>query len=148
MKRHSKILQILFYIFQCVDDTLEREWFLDGEPLEEGSGYGIYVDKTIMISNMDETNVGTYTCKVSEKNIKRISEETTEGPDEVVLPLMEVHHLLGTAPTVGQEKQKDVKVLEGDKVTLNCDITGNPVPTKTWHKVCVKLFGQRTMIRL
>ena len=141
MKRNSRILQILFYTFQCVDDTLEREWFLDGEPFEEGSGYGISVDKSILISNMDETNVGSYTCKVSEKNIKRISEETTEGPDEVVLPLMEVHHLLGTAPTVGQEKQKDVKVLEGDKVTLNCDITGNPVPTKTWHKVCVKLFG-------
>ena len=96
-------------------------------------------DKAIMITNMNDINVGTYTCKVSEKNIKRISEETTEGPDEVVLPLMEVHHLLGTAPTVGQEKQKDVKVLEGDKVTLNCDITGNPVPTKTWHKVCVNI---------
>ena len=140
---------------------MEREWFLDGEPLVEGSGCVILPgfedcqiddntgiqkqkdDKTITITYMDEINVGTYTCKVSEKNIKRISEETTEGPDEFVLPLMEVHHLLGTAPTVGQEEQKDVKVLEGDKVTLNCDINGNPVPTKTWHKVCVKSFKQR-----
>ena len=62
--------------------------------------------------------------------------------------MMEVHHLLGTAPTVGQEEQKDVKVLEGDKVTLNCDINGNPVPTKTWHKVCVKSFKQRYIKRL
>ena len=85
---------------------------------------------------MDEMNVGTYTCKVSQKNLKTISEESMEDEDEVVLPLMEVHHLLGTAPTVGQEKQKDVKVLEGETISLLCDISGNPVPTKTWHKVC------------
>ena len=92
-------------------------------------------NKGILITNMDEMSVGIYTCKVSQKNFKRISEESMEEDDEVVQPLMEVNHLLGTAPTVGQDKQEDLIVLEGEMVTFNCDVSGNPTPSKTWHKV-------------
>ena len=131
---------------------MEREWFIDGEPLatsnlrlesETADTTGIEIaedNKGILITNMDEISVGIYTCKVSQRNFKRISEESTEEDDEIVQPLMEVNHLLGTAPTVGQNKQEDLIVLEGEMVTFNCDVSGNPTPSKTWHKVR-KYFG-------
>ena len=92
---------------------------------------------TVFVSNMDEMSVGIYTCKVSQKNLKRISEERIEEEVQVVQPLMEVNHLLGVAPTIIEEKQEDIIVLEGETVKLKCDITGNPAPSKTWHKVCL-----------
>ena len=126
---------------------MEREWYIDGEPLvaltsnsemEPADNVRVAISDnkdTVIVSNMDEMSVGIYTCKVSQKNLKTVSEENIEEEVQVIQPLMEVSHLLGTAPIIDEDKQEDIIVLEGENVIIKCNIIGNPTPSKIWHKV-------------
>ena len=86
------------------------------------SGFTFSENKMVLqLEYPTETEIGKYECKV-------------KSDDEI---LFEMHHLLGRSPEVKQKKIEDLIVLEGDTVTLNCDIVGNPSPNKTWYKVSI-----------
>ena len=92
---------------------------------DDGLWFQISIDKRYLtLKNVNKNRIGRYECEVTSQDGE---------------PLMEAHHLLGTLPTVDVKKQGDIIVLEGNTVELNCDITGNPSPNRTWYKVTMPL---------
>ena len=101
-----------------------REWYLNDEPFREeedrrvtysdNAGTSLFLSKTI------ESDIGTYECKI----------KTSDGHTLAV-----ARHILGIKPYVTKNKTSEVMVLEGQTAQLRCDITGNPPPAITWHKV-------------
>ena len=103
---------------------MTREWYFNDGPFREevdrrvtysdNAGTSLFLSKTI------ESDIGTYECKI----------RTLDGHTLAV-----ARHILGIKPYVTKNKTSDVMVLEGQTAKLTCDITGNPPPAITWHKV-------------
>ena len=74
----------------------------------------------MILSKTVESDIGTYECKI----------RTRDG-----YTLAVARHILGIKPYVTKNKTNEVMVLEGQTAKLTCDITGNPPPSITWHKV-------------
>ena len=103
---------------------MTREWYLNDGPFREEEDrrvtYSDVAGTSLLLSKTIESDIGTYECKI----------RTSDGHTLAV-----ARHILGIKPYVTKNKTSEVMVLEGQTAKLTCDITGNPPPAITWHKV-------------
>ena len=103
---------------------MTREWYLNGVPFREEEDrrvtYSDVAGTSLLLSKTIESDIGTYECKI----------KTSDGHTLAV-----ARRILGIKPYVTKNKTSEVMVLEGQTAKLTCDITGNPPPAITWHKV-------------
>uniref|UniRef100_A0A0N4ZRH8 protein-tyrosine-phosphatase n=1 Tax=Parastrongyloides trichosuri TaxID=131310 RepID=A0A0N4ZRH8_PARTI len=95
------------------------EWILDGKPLPLHSGYEIINDgKTLYIPETEIIHRGRYTCKGYNK-IGNIESDY----------LLQV-----TEPPIIKPMLKEQKVIEGQGITIRCEVEGSKVSKVEWRK--------------
>lgn len=108
-------------------------WYHNEIPLkiDNSSKFSILGDRTLMIRNIEHSDVGLYRCiaknaigmeksKLVRLRIKGKKADSSKPPEFIVKP-------------------KSVEVLAGEFLTLKCAASGNPFPNITWFKNGVEL---------
>ncbi|CAG2187953.1 Myosin light chain kinase, smooth muscle,Myosin light chain kinase family member 4,Death-associated protein kinase 2,Myosin light chain kinase 3,Death-associated protein kinase 1,Death-associated protein kinase 3,Myosin light chain kinase 2, skeletal/cardiac muscle [Mytilus edulis] len=123
--------------FVCViDDTLDKVWWeKDGKELPSSTNSTIKQEadgtQQLEIRNVDPKDQGLYTCKAKTKSgeilrtdaklvVKDKSKADTSSSD--------------SAKPKFTRQLKDIFCKDGDNVTLECEIQGQPRPQITWYR--------------
>ncbi|XP_062857960.1 hemicentin-1 [Trichomycterus rosablanca] len=104
-------------------------WLKDGQPISlSGSVRVISGGRSLRLTHASVEDAGRYTCVVS-----NVAGEDRKNFDlDVLVP----------PSIVNEGGMQDVKVKEGQNITLTCEVTGHPVPEITWLKDGQPVLGE------
>ncbi|XP_053542916.1 hemicentin-1 isoform X1 [Ictalurus punctatus] len=107
-------------------------WLKDGRPIStSGSVRVISGGRSLRLMHAAAEDAGRYTCIVS----------NTAGEDRKNFDL----DVLVPPSIVNDGGLQDVRVKEGQNITLTCEVTGNPVPEITWLKDGQSVLGEERL---
>jgi len=81
----------------------------------------------LQIANVKQSDQGVYRCSL----VNQISEQTRASPNVVYLRVVTP---VISPPKIVQGPQRDMEVVAGHTLTLECVVEGSPVPHVTWDK--------------
>ncbi|MCJ8749980.1 hypothetical protein PDJAM_G00193750 [Pangasius djambal] len=107
-------------------------WLKDGRPISmSGSVRVISGGRSLRLMHAAAEDAGRYTCIVS----------NTAGEDRKNFDL----DVLVPPSIVNGGGMQEVRVKEGQNITLTCEVTGNPVPEITWLKDGQPVLGEERL---
>ena len=110
-------------------------WYFNGAPVDEANIMKyIIISNTLIVINVQSSDVGTYTCIAT--NI--VTTDTSSGVltvnGELSIHVLHYYNNNIVAPTITTPmKGQQVNITEGSSKSITCTATGYPVPTVVWQ---------------
>lgn len=103
-------------LLTCDSNATEHHaiWMKDGEEVTESDHIKLFPNSSLYIASSSKDDLGNYTCKFS------------EDLEAKVFYVVEL--------SLHKQLPKSTTVLENDKMSLTCQVQGDPIPTVQWLK--------------